>query len=81
MQLAQGFLVIPYGKTKAARRREPLTAAARRVLGLRMASYEGFLFPCETDIARSVPKVKNAHDRAVRASNVGAFRLYDLRHT
>jgi hypothetical protein len=25
-----------------------------------------FLFPCETDHARPVPKVNNAHDRAVR---------------
>ena len=81
VQLEQGFLVIPYGKTKAARRRVPLTATARRVLGLRMASDEGFLFPCETDSTRSVPKVNNAHDRAVRDSKVAPFRLYDLRHT
>jgi integrase len=81
VQLEQGFLVIPYGKTKAARRRVPLTATARRVLGLRMASDEGFLFPCETDSTRPVPKVNNAHDRAVRDSKVSPFRLYDLRHT
>lgn len=81
VQLEQGFLVIPYGKTKAARRRVPLTATARRVLGLRMASDEGFLFPCDTDSTRPVPKVNNAHDRAVRDSKVAPFRLYDLRHT
>jgi hypothetical protein len=40
-----------------------------------------FLFPCETDYARPVPKVNNAHDRAVRGSKVAPFRLYDLRHT
>src|SRR5271166_489550 len=40
-----------------------------------------FLFPCETDAARPVPKVNNAHDRAVKASKVAPFRLYDLRHT
>lgn len=81
VQLAQGFLVIPYGKTKAARRRVPLTASARRVLVQRMASEEVYLFPCETDSSRSVPKVNNAHDRAVRDSQVASFRLYDLRHT
>ena len=40
-----------------------------------------FLFPCETDATRPVPKVNNAHDRAVRDSKVAPFRLYDLRHT
>ena len=29
----------------------------------------------------TVPKVNNAHDRAVRESRVAPFRLYDLRHT
>jgi integrase len=81
VQLEQGFLGIPYGKTKAARRRVPLTASAQRVLGRRMASDEDYLFPCETDSSRPVPKVNNAHDRAVRDSKVAAFRLYDLRHT
>ena len=28
-----------------------------------------------------MPKVNNAHDRAVRDSKVASFRLYDLRHT
>lgn len=81
VNLVGGFLVIPYGKTKAARRRVPLTASARRVLGLRMASDDAFLFPCDTDSKRPVPKVNNAHDRAVRDSKVAPFRLYDLRHT
>jgi integrase len=81
VNLAGGFLVIPYGKTKAARRRVPLTASARSVLGLRLASDEAFLFPCETDSKRPVPKVNNAHDRAVKDSKVAPFRLYDLRHT
>jgi integrase len=81
VQLEQSFLVIPYGKTKAARRRVPLTATARRVLGPCMPSDKAYLFPCETDSSRPVPKVNNAHDRAVRDSKVAPFRLYDLRHT
>jgi len=82
VNLAGAFLFIPYGKTKAARRRVPLTLAARNVLTRRMAGLETpFLFPCETDAARPVPKVNNAHDRAVKASKVAPFRLYDLRHT
>jgi integrase len=37
--------------------------------------------PCETDSSRPVPKVNNAHDRAVREGGVVPFRLYELRHT
>jgi integrase len=82
VRLAGGFLFNPHGKTKAARRRVPLTTAARGVLSRRMDGLETpFLFPCETDAARPVPKMNNAHDRAVRDSKVSPFRLYDLRHT
>ena len=46
-----------------------------------MTSDKEYLFPCETDSSRPVPKVNNAHDRAVRDSKIVSFRLYDLRHT
>lgn len=86
VNLAGGFLFNPFGKTKAARRRVPLNAAARNVLTQRMAGLKTpFLFPCEkrrqTEADRPVPKMNNAHDRAVRDSKVAPFRLYDLRHT
>jgi integrase len=70
------------GKTKAARRRVPLNTTAKSVLLRRVTGLTTpFLFPCETDATRPVPKVNNAHDRAVRDSKVARFRLYDLRHT
>jgi integrase len=82
VSLAGSYLFIPFGKTKAARRRVPLTTTAKSVVARRMAGLEApFLFPCDTDAARPVPKVNNAHDRAVRDSKVAKFRLYDLRHT
>jgi integrase len=82
VNLAGGFLFNPFGKTKAARRRVPLTTTARNVLARRMDGLKApFLFPCDTDATRPVPKVNNAHDRAVKASKVASFRLYDLRHT
>ena len=40
-----------------------------------------YLFPCEIDSDRPIPKVNNAHDRAVKDSKLEPFRLYDLRHT
>lgn len=82
VHLSSGFLVIPYGKTKAAKRRVPLSTSARAVIVSRLASIQGgYLFPCETDSSRPVPKINNAHDRAVITSGVWPFRLYDLRHT
>ena len=48
----------------------------------RLKAGEGFwLFPCETDATRPIPKVNNAHDRAVKLSKIRPARLYDLRHT
>ncbi len=82
VNVAGGFIFNPFGKTKAARRRVPLTTTAKRILARRMAGLEApFLFPCDTDAKRPVPKVNNAHDRAVKASKVAKFRLFDLRHT
>ncbi|QNI31150.1 tyrosine-type recombinase/integrase [Alloacidobacterium dinghuense] len=79
--LASGYLFNPYGKTKAARRQIALTGAAKEVLIRRINGAEPYLFPCETNPTRPVPKVNNAHDRAVRDAKVAPFRLYDLRHT
>jgi integrase len=81
VHLSNDYLFNPHGKTKAARRRIALTTAARGILVRRMNDCGVYLFPCETDAARPVPKVNNAHDRAVRDSKVARFRLYDLRHT
>ena len=82
VNLKSGYLFNPYGKTKAAKRRVPLNAAARIVLSRRMDDIKTpFVFPCDVDDQRPVPKVNNAHDRAVKASGVAPFRLYDLRHT
>jgi integrase len=81
VHIPQGYLFNPYGKTKAAKRRVPLTLAAKTVLKKRMKSEGTYLFPCETDDARPIPKVNNVHDRAVRDTKLASFRLYDLRHT
>lgn len=80
-QLARSYLFSPCGKTKAARRQIALTAAVHAILKRRLESAKHYVFPCDTDDTRPVPKVNNAHDRAVRDSKVAAFRLYDLRHT
>jgi integrase len=82
VDLVKGYIQIPHAKTAAARRRLRLTAPAIAVLSGRMsATTSPYMFPCESDSSRPLPKVNNAHDRAVRDSKVPLFRLYDLRHT
>jgi integrase len=82
VDLLKGALQVPYGKTASARRQLRLTAAARGVLTRRMTGLDGaYVFPCESDPSRPIPKVNNAHDRAVRDSKIAPIRLYDLRHT
>jgi integrase len=81
---SSGWLQVPHGKTAAARRRIKLTAPALKVLSRLLDDGKGdspYVFPCETDTNRPIPKVNNAHDRALRDSKVTPFRLYDLRHT
>ena len=47
INLSGGFLFNPFGKTKAARRRVPLTTTARNVLTRRMAGLgTPYIFPC-----------------------------------
>jgi integrase len=73
----------PHGKTKAAKRRIKLTGTAKNIVARRMAVLEGdYLFPHHQDANRPVPKVNNAHHRALRDSKVAHFRrIYDARHT
>ena len=83
VDLARGFLRVEKGKTPSARRRLDLTPPAEAILRRRLAesSVSPYVFPCETDSNRPLPKVNNAHDRAVRDSGVPHFKLYAARHT
>jgi integrase len=79
--LEQGYLYIPQGKTKAAKRRIPLTARAKEILELRARqSKTGYVFVSEETDA-PLTTLKTAHAGAIRRSKVWHFRLYDLRHT
>ena len=83
VDLENGFLRILRGKTPAAKRRIELTTACRSILAARMEdlSAGAYLFPHDSDESRPIPKVHNAHQRAVRDSGVRQFKPYDLRHT
>jgi integrase len=85
INLDQGYLSVPYGKTKAARRKIPLNARACGVLEKRLAEIKGeYLFAGgrgAEDGSKPIVKLNNAHTGALKRSGVRYFRLYDLRHT
>ena len=81
VQLEQGYVFNPYGKTKAARRKVWLTDAAMTVLSRRLEKAKHqYLFPGRVE-GKPIVKVNAAHNVAVKRSGVARFRLYDLRHT
>jgi integrase len=91
VHLEQGYLFNPFGKTKAARRKVPLTARATAVLARRLEKAKGdFVFPGRaTD--QPIVKANAAHAGTlsrikrirleVNEKAIPRFRLYDLRHT
>jgi integrase len=82
LDLAHAHLLIPFGKTKAARRRIPLTTSALAIMKRRAEKAKGvYLFPHLKDKNKPMLKVNGAHKTALNNSKVRNFRLYDLRHT
>jgi integrase len=82
VHLEQGFLFNPYGKTKAAKRKVFLTAAAADILRKRLDKVKGvYLFPGRGVGDRPIIKVNNAHAATLTRAELSPFRLYDLRHT
>jgi integrase len=82
VHLEHGYLFNPYGKTKAAKRKVPLSDKAAAVLSKRLANVKGdYLFPGRGVGDAPIVKVNNAHTATVGRSGVRPFRLYDLRHT
>jgi integrase len=82
VNLEYGYLFNPYGKTKAAKRKVPLSDKAAAVLSKRLADVKGeYLFPGRGVGDAPILKVNNAHTATLRRPGVRQFRLYDLRHT
>ena len=80
VRLARGYL-LTNGKSKADRRRVPLTSPAAAILKLRVDSAKGaFIFPHEFDPEKPIIKVNNAHAGALKRSKIDRCRLYDFRH-
>lgn len=85
MNLDSGFIQIESGKTKAARRKIPLTERAIRVLTRRVSTGKGlYVFSggrSGKDPDNPIIKLNNAHTATVTRAKTRKFRLYDLRHT
>nr|MDQ3818777.1 site-specific integrase [Acidobacteriota bacterium] len=82
VHLERGYVFNPYGKTKAAKRKIPLTGRAQEVLRRRLAKVKGeYLFPGRGISDQPIVKVNNAHVSTIERCGVRRFRLYDLRHT
>ncbi len=81
--LVEGYVHIPFGKTKAAKRDVPLNAEARKLLAERLAKpgTEVYVFPSKRDPRRPMGNIANTHHRTVKRTGIAWFRLYDLRHT
>ena len=82
VNLKAGWLFNPHGKTKAAKRKLPLTATAQDILHKRVLAAKGpYVFGSEKDPNRPITQLNKPHGTAVKRSGVADFRLYDLRHT
>lgn len=82
VHLDEGYVLIPFGKTKAARRKIALSDKTLAILARRLEKTEGaYLFPGRGVGDNPLVKVNNAHNGAVVRSRVPHFRLYDCRHT
>lgn len=85
VHLDKGYIFNPFGKTKAARRKLPLSRRAAEVLRRRLENTKGeYVFPGSrygNDSSKHIVKLNNGHRLAVTRSGVKSFRLYDLRHT
>jgi integrase len=79
----RGYLFVPKGKTRFARRNVPLTEEAREIVGRRQQQAKGpYLFAHRSDPNRPMTSVHRGHSIALTEAKITpAFRIYDLRHT
>jgi len=83
VHLTYGYVFVPTGKTRFARRNIPLTDAAKAILKRRVKATKGpFVFPSRCDQSKPLTSVRKAHAEALEEAKIKRpFRIYDLRHT
>jgi len=82
VHIEEGYIFNPYGKTKAAKRKIPMSRTALELIKRRLELNKGYyLFLHRKDAGRPMLKANNAHEVALRKAGMRRFRIYDLRHT
>lgn len=83
VHVLEGYLHVPFGKTRAAKRDIPLSKEARKLLAQRLdkSGNSPYMFPSKKDPSRPMGNIANTHNRTVKRAGSEWFRLYDLRHT
>ncbi len=83
VHLTHGYVFVPTGKTRFARRSIPLTDTAKAILKRRVRAAKGpYVFPHRHDPNKPLTRVKKAHEEALKDAKINPrFRIYDLRHT
>ena len=76
-----GYVFVPSGKTKAAKRKIPLTIRAAKVLRNRLVDATGDYAFASDSTGKPLITLKKAHAGALKRSRLTPFRLYDFRHT
>ena len=79
--LEDGYIFVPNGKTRNARRNVPMTDRVAGILASRLNGSKDELVFMNPDTRRPYISLKTAHATALRRSEVKRFRVYDLRHT
>ncbi len=81
----RGYLSVDFGKTKASRRKIPLTKIASNVLRNRINQAKGeYLFAGGrggTNLQKPIIKLNNAHKGTIERAKLEPFRIYQFRHT
>ncbi len=83
VHLTHGYVFVPTGKTRFARRSIPLTDAAKAVLKRRVRAAKGpYILPHRHDPNKPLTTLKKSHAEALNDAKIKPqFRIYDLRHT
>lgn len=81
VNLEDGYIFIPFGKTRSAKRLIPLSTRAANVLKQRLSENNGKYVFISAKSGKPITTLKKAHYGAIKRSGLEHFRLYDLRHS
>lgn len=81
VNLEDGYLFVPFGKTRSAKRLIPLSSRAAEVLERRIKETDSKYVFVSDKTGEPITTLKTAHKGALKRSRIETLRLYDLRHS